>query len=220
MSEIIRQWQQRFEECVATEFEKQANDDGAHDISHLRRVWRHSQDINEQDGLNVEPLVLLAAAYFHDIVNLPKNSADRKQASRMAAEHAVTLLNSLTFPSEYLEEVKQAIESHSFSANLEAGTTAAKIIQDADRLEALGALGIARLFYVGGQMGSSLFDTKDPFANERELNDRQYAIDHFYVKLLKLADSMKTRAGQRKAEALNAVLHDFLEQLKTEIHPA
>ena len=120
---------------------------GAHDLSHLRRVWRHCMAINEQDKLGVEPLVLLAAAYFHDIVNVPKNSRDRQQASRMAAQRAITILQSIVFPSEYLDEVREAIECYSYSANLQPKSSAALIVQDADQREALG---IARVFYVAG----------------------------------------------------------------------
>jgi uncharacterized protein len=217
MAKDIDSWQQCFEEHIAIELEEQDYVDAAHDLSHVRRVWQHCLGINEQDGLSVEPLVLLAAAYFHDIVNVPKNSKDRKQASRMAAERALEILQSLEFPEKYLDEVRGAIESHSFSANLKAETSAAKIVQDADRLEALGALGIARLFYVAGKMDSQLFDAEDPWAQERELNDKQYAIDHFFIKLFNIKNTMQTNTGRRKAEALTEKMQGFLEQFKLEI---
>ncbi len=217
MNADIFKWQQLFEERIAIELEQQGYEDAAHDLSHVRRVWQHCLNISKQDKLDVEPLVLLAAAYFHDVVNVPKNSKDRKQASRLAAERAVTILQSLEFPSEYLEEVKGAIESHSYSANLEAKSSAAKVVQDADRLEALGALGIARLFYVAGQMNSELFDAADPWAKERELNDKQYAIDHFYVKLFNIKKTMQTQTGRQLAEELSTKMHDYLEQFRKEI---
>ena len=170
-----------------------------------------------QDNLGVEPLVLLAAAYFHDIVNVPKNSKDREQASRLAAERAVEILQSLGFPAEHLDEISGAIQSHSYSANLTPESDAAKIVQDADRLEALGALGIARLFYVAGQMNSQLFDAEDPWAENRELNDKQYALDHFYVKLFNIKNTMLTNTGRKIADELSEKMQDFLTQFKNEI---
>lgn len=217
MSEELEKWQAQFEASVENEYKKQVHADGAHDLTHLRRVWRNCRTINEEDKLGVEPLVLLASAYFHDIVNVPKDSKERSQASRKAARLASSVLKSLEFPSEYLDEIEGAIRSHSFSAKIEAGTTAAKILQDADRLEALGALGIARVFYVAGQMNSKLFDPEDPWSERRDPDDRKYAIDHFTVKLLKIEDSMHTVSGRRIAKELSNKMRDFLYELKSEL---
>ena len=213
----LQEWQDIFEQAVNRELENQAKPDSAHDMSHLQRVWKHCDWINREDGLDVEPLVLLAAAYFHDIVNVPKDSSERSQASRLAAQRAKVILGELSFPETCLEETLDAIRCHSFSAQLQAKSTAARIVQDADRLEALGALGIARVFYVAGQMNSKLFDPVDPFANERELDDRQYALDHFFVKLLKIKSSMNTDAGRRRAGELTSRLENFMADLGKEL---
>ena len=213
----LQEWQGIFEQAVNRELENQAKPDSAHDMSHLQRVWKHCDWINREDGLDVEPLVLLAAAYFHDIVNVPKNSSERSQASRLAAQRAKVILGELSFPETCLEETLDAIRCHSFSAQLQAKSTAARIVQDADRLEALGALGIARVFYVAGQMNSKLFDPVDPFANERELDDRQYALDHFFVKLLKVKSSMNTDAGRRRAGELTSRLENFITDIGKEL---
>ncbi len=213
----LQEWQGIFEQAVSREYESHAKPDSAHDMSHLQRVWKHCDWINREDGLEVEPLVLMAAAYFHDIVNVPKDSSDRSQASSLAAERAKQLLGELSFPETCMEETLEAIRCHSFSAQLEAKSRAAQIVQDADRLEALGALGIARVFYVAGQMNSRLFDPADPFANERELDDRRYALDHFFVKLLRLKSSMHTDAGRRRAKELTSRLENFIEDLGEEL---
>ncbi|NKB37103.1 MAG: HD domain-containing protein [Gammaproteobacteria bacterium] len=217
MNKELSDWQQCFEERITYELEQQGHQDAAHDLSHVRRVWQHCQTINEQDNFQVEPLVLLAAAYFHDIVNVPKDSKDRAQASRLAAERAVEILRSLNFPAEHLNEIGGAIQSHSYSANLTPESDAAKIVQDADRLEALGALGIARLFYVAGQMNSQLFAAEDPWAKNRQLNDKQYALDHFYVKLFNIEKTMQTNTGRQRAEELSEQMQGFLNQFKKEI---
>lgn len=220
MNKELVQWKHCFEEGIARELEQQGYQDAAHDLSHVRRVWQHCQTINEQDNLGVEPLVLLAAAYFHDIVNVPKNSKDREQASRMAARRALEILRALAFPDKYLDEVSAAIESHSYSANLRPESDAAKIVQDADRLEALGALGIARLFYVAGQMNSQLFDADDPWADNRQLNDKQFAIDHFFVKLFNIEKTMQTDTGRQRAKELTEEMKKFLTQFSNEISTA
>ncbi|STF26181.1 putative phosphohydrolase [Escherichia coli] len=79
-------------------------------------------------------------------------------------------------------------------------TTEAKIVQDADRLEALGAIGLARVFAVSGALGVALFDGEDPFAQHRPLDDKRYALDHFQTKLLKLPQTMQTARGKQLAQ--------------------
>jgi uncharacterized protein len=120
------------------------------------------------------------------------------------------------FPSEKLDAVCHCIEAHSFSAAIVPQTAEAKIVQDADRMEALGAIGLARTFYVAGQMGSKLFCAEDPFAEKRALDDRQFAVDHFETKLLKLPATMKTARGKMEAEKRAAILQRFLEDLRSE----
>ena len=90
-------------------------------------------------------------------------------------------------------------------------------MQDADRLEAVGAIGIARCFLTGGSMGTPLYDPSDPFAINRELDDRSYTLDHFYCKLLGLADTMKTEAGKTEANKRTDYIKAFLLQLGSEI---
>ncbi|SFN63032.1 uncharacterized protein SAMN05216516_11256 [Izhakiella capsodis] len=89
--------------------------------------------------------------------------------------------------------------AHSFSADIRSETLEAKIVQDADRLESLGANDLARTFYVSGLLGSVLFDSEDPFATERTLNDFEWALDHFQTKLLGLPGTMQTEEGRRMA---------------------
>lgn len=117
----------------------------------------------------VEPRVILAACYFHDIVSLPKNHPERRQSSRLAARKTSDILRRdfPDFPPEHIAAVAHAIEAHSFSAEIAPQSMEAKIVQDADRLEALGAIGLARVFAVSGALGVPLFDADDPFADAR-----------------------------------------------------
>ena len=172
-----------------------ADNDGAHDSAHLDRVWRNAQLLLAHHP-EADRLVVLAASYLHDLVNLPKNDPDRAQASRRSAALAREQLAQGGFPADRLDAVAHAIEAHSFSAAIAPTTIEAKIVQDADRLDALGAVGLARLFYIAGRMGSALAHPDDPLAQERELDDRAWALDHIVVKLARLPDMMQTGAGR------------------------
>ena len=152
-------------------------------------------------------------------MNVPKDSDQRDQASRLSAEAAGPILKELGFSDEEIKAVQHMIEAHSFSAGIKPETLDAEILQDADRLEALGALGIARTFYTAGKMNSSLFHGDDPFGESRALDDRNYAVDHFKVKLLGLAETMKTDAGREVAHERKAFMERFLEELSWEISP-
>ncbi len=185
-----------------------AGSDGAHDINHLHRVWRNAQAL-----LAVHPaadeLVVMAGCYLHDLVNLPKNHPERATASRQSAALAATLLAAEGFPADRLAAVAHAIEAHSFSAAIAAETIEAKNVQDADRLDALGAVGLARLFYIAGQMGSALAHPDDPLAEHRPRDDRAYALDHIEVKLAALPGMMQTAAGRALGEERLAQLLAF-----------
>ena len=109
------------------------------------------------------------------------------------------------------------IVAHSFSANVPPESLEAKILQDADRLEAIGAIGIARVFYIAGKLNSHLFDGADPFGEARELNDKNYALDHFKLKLLGLADTMQTAAGTKLANHRTSSMRRFLDEIAEEL---
>ncbi|MBS0846938.1 phosphohydrolase [Citrobacter sp. JGM124] len=210
----LLQWQKRFEQYLQ---EHWCHDDSAHDIAHLQRVWKTAQHL--MSNTNANGLVVIAACYFHDIVNLPKDSPNRKQASSLAAEEAIRILGTFfpDFPDEYYADVAHAVRAHSFSAGIVPETLEAKIVQDADRLESLGAIGLARVFYVSGALGRPLFDSADPLAENRALDDSLYALDHFQNKLLKLPATMQTEAGKSLAEYNAHYLVQFMAKLCAEL---
>jgi uncharacterized protein len=195
------------------------SDDAAHDLKHFNRVWKTSQYINNAEGNVADLLVLLAGSYFHDYVTVPKNSPDRSKASRFSADKAVEILQNdfPDFPKDKLEDVAHAIHAHSFSAGIPPQTIEAKILQDADRMEALGAIGLARVFYTAGLFKSSLFHADDPFGTDRTLNDSQFALDHFALKLFKLPALMNTTTGKQLANCNVEYLKAFVAKLKEEI---
>jgi uncharacterized protein len=116
-----------------------------------------------------------------------------------------------------LKGVRHAIHAHSFSAGVKAETAEAMILQDADRMEAVGAIGLARVFYTAGQLSTGLFDTTDPLAERRQADDGRFALDHFQLKLLRLPAMMNTATGRRIAEERANYLRDFVERICGEI---
>src|ERR1700761_8540552 len=157
----IDQWEERFIAWYVSQGRLTA---ASHDLGHFQRVWRMARDINRREGAAADELVLLASAYFHDLVSLPKNHPDRGNASRLSADRTVQLLKERweDFPEDKLGGVWHAIHAHSYSARVEPVTAEAKILQDADRMEAVGAIGLARVFYTAGGVNGGLFDVFCP----------------------------------------------------------
>jgi uncharacterized protein len=206
--------QARYEAEVARQWADQPVD-GAHDLGHLRRVWANAKLIAMDAACDLE--ILLPAVMFHDLINLPKSHPDRAQASRLSAEAACAFLRVDGFSEAKLAGVAHAITAHSFSAAIVPETPEARVLQDADRLEALGAIGIARMFHVAGAMGGQLFDAEDPMAQRRPLDDRRFALDHIETKLLRLVDTMQTAPGRAMAEVRADWVMSFRTRLLTEL---
>ncbi|MDA5095041.1 HD domain-containing protein [Aliiroseovarius sp. KMU-50] len=190
--------------------------DAAHDLAHADRVWLNARIIARGEGV-ARCDQLMAACYLHDLVTLPKNDPARHRASYLSAKAARPLLTRLGFSTGETDEVCHAIEAHSFSADIPCDTLLAKVVQDADRIESLGAIGLARCFAVSGVLGRPLFHGEDPFGETRELDDTAYAVDHFRLKLLSLPDQMKTETGRGLARSRAEVLRRFLMDLAGEL---
>lgn len=176
-----------------------ATGDAAHDLQHLQRVWASAQVLLARSP-GADPLVVMAACFLHDLVNLPKDAPDRAQASKRSAQLARRQLAWLGFPPEKLDAVAHAIEAHSYSAAIAPASLEAQLVQDADRLDALGAVGLARMFYISGRMGRALAHPTDPLARRRARDDMAYALDHIEEKLAKLPGMMQTAAGRALAQ--------------------
>lgn len=141
--------------------------DGSHDLAHIHRVFRNAMRIHAGEG--GDGTVLAASVLLHDCVAVEKNSPLRAQASRLAAEKASGVLAGLGWKKQDIDAVTHAIITHSFSANIEPQTLEAKILQDADRLDAIGMVGAARCFYIAGRMGSALYDPSTPWRRNGRL---------------------------------------------------
>lgn len=191
------------------------SDDPAHDWPHIGRVAATAKKLAEGQKVHLE--CILAAVYCHDLVNLPKNHPDRAKASELAAEKATPMLKEVGFNQKEISVIQTAIIEHSFSKGLRPSNLESAIVQDADRLDALGAIGILRCASVNTMMKSKYYDPFDPFADGRELNDKEFMVDHYYVKLFKLPGLMATEAGKKEGILRVEFMKTFLARLGKEI---
>ena len=189
--------------------------DAAHDREHIRRVVSTARRLAAAEGADLA--VVVPAAWLHDCVVVPKDSPQRSQASTLAARAAGDFLHGVGYPEVHLPAIEHAIAAHSFSAAIQPRTIEARVVQDADRLDAIGAIGVARCLMLGGALGRRLYDPAEPFPATREPDDLANTVDHFYLKLLRLADSMTTAAGRAEARRRTLFMQQFLDQLRSEI---
>lgn len=187
--------------------------DAAHDGAHLARVARWTLACAPA----LAPGLAITAALTHDIINLPKNHPQRAQASTLAAEAVRAKLPSLGFDSAEAGAIAAAVRDHSYSRGATPETPLGAALQDADRLDALGALGILRAAAAGGSMGRALLHATDPFCTARTPDDTAYTIDHFFTKLLRLETTFHTPVGQQEAARRTAVMRAFLANLGQEV---
>ncbi|EHR0554338.1 TPA: HD domain-containing protein [Vibrio parahaemolyticus] len=189
--------------------------DAAHDIEHVKRVVKTAKQLCDEE--NADIAIVLPAAYLHDCFTYPKDHPNRKQSSAIAAKKAIAYLESIQYPQHYHDAIAHAIEAHSFSANIRPNTLEAQIVQDADRLDALGAIGVTRCIQVSTHFNAQLYNDNDMFAKERELNDKQFTVDHFQTKLFKIVDTMNTESAKLEANKRKAFMQTYLKQLHDEV---
>ena len=208
---MFKQYQAQCEQFISENMKT----DLAHDLLHVKRVVKLATLIAEDEQADLN--IVLPAAWLHDCVSYPKDHPLRSQSSLHAADKAIVFLRSLDYPQQYLLAIHHAISAHSVSGEIQAASLEAKIVQDADRLDALGAIGVARCIQVSSQLQRPLYSEVDPFSDVRSLDDQQFTLDHFYKKLLRLKDAMNTRLGRSIATQRSQFIENYLQQLATEI---
>lgn len=211
LPEGLRKWDALFSEKAKDLY---PSSDPSHDYLHIRRVVGAAVKFAQAEGADLN--IVLPAAYFHDFVNVPKNDPRRSQASRLSADAAAEYLASIGYPAQYLDAIRHAIAAHSFSAAIPCETIEAKVVQDADRLDGLGAIGVARCFSTSTIMQRPYYDENDVLAENRAPDDKSYAVDHFFVKLFKTAETLQTQAARAEGARRVAFMKTYLEQLKSE----
>jgi uncharacterized protein len=189
--------------------------DGSHDLTHVARVWNFVRRLQSCEGGDLQ--ILFAATFLHDCVHVEKNHPDRHVASRRSATRAAVALTEQGWAKDRVAEMYHAIEAHSLSAGMTPRTIEARILQDADRLDATGLVGIARCFYVAGRIGSALYDAADPTGHYREYDDMAYALDHFETRLLCDTADFQTATARYLADHRVRLIAQFRDQFLREV---
>ena len=194
-----------------------ANAEGGHDWFHIERVYNNAMHIAK--GEPVDELVVALGALLHDIADSKFFNGDETVAPKIATEFLI----SQNCDSAVIEHVVQIIKNISFKGGNKAQEFTSPeldVVQDADRLDAIGAIGIARTFNYGGFKNRKLYDPEvkpqlDMTVDEYKKSSAP-TINHFYEKLLLLKDRMNTKTGKKIAEKRHAYMEGFLEQFYRE----
>ncbi len=194
------------------------NQDPSHDAQHVLRVTRWTVRLAKEQGVPQRRAIV--AGLLHDFINIPKDSQERHLASTYSAQEAQRLLKDFDFTPEEITAIADAIRDHSFSRGATPESALGKALQDADRLDALGAIGLFRTTTVGAYMKTSYAHPQDPWGISRTWDDKTYTVDHFFVKLLRLPQGMHTQMARKEAQRRTAQMWDFLEALGEQIGSA
>lgn len=192
-----------------------ADADPAHDILHVRRVAALARSIAEAEGADV--FVAVAAALLHELVNLPKNHPDSSRSGDLCAEAAAALLRAEAVEPARAAEICACIRDHAFSKGVLPTTLAARVLQDADRLDAIGALGVARCFATCNAMRTPFYSERDPLCRERDPDDKRFGLDHFFKKLLRIPEGLHTASARRLAAPRVALMQAYLQHFEREL---
>jgi len=189
--------------------------DPAHDLSHIMRVFELCERMGPAEGADME--VLLAAALLHDVGCTPKHLGRDADSEGRSLRIAADVLAKVNMVETDRRRVLACIEAHGFSKAKDPPSLEGAILQDADRLDAMGAIGIARTFLVSGATGRPIYDVEDPLAVKRQVDDKRFGLDHFERKLLLLKDGMHTASAKVLAEGRHMYLLGFRDQLIAEL---
>jgi uncharacterized protein len=212
---------QHKEELIAICKELASKDDPAHDFLHLLRVLGNAERISQIEGGDLD--IIIPAALFHDIVIYPKDHLRSKFANEESAEKAKEILTKLSwYPQEKILNVMNAIKHCSYSKNLSKESLEEYIVQDADFLESVGTIAVARTFVSTGQMKRAMYCLEDIEGHHRDLVQvvSAYALDLFPARLFKVRERMHTKTAkeiaQKREETMKHFYDAFLAEIKGE----
>lgn len=188
--------------------------DPSHDWLHVKRVENLSDKIAEKE--DVDQKVVKLAALLHDIGREKESKGEIEDHSSWGAKKSKEILRSYGFKEELLEKVAHCVNSHRYSTGPEPETREAKVLCDADNLDAIGAVGVARTFSVGGEMGNPLADPDTPIEQD-QTSTGENSLNHFYKKILNLKERMYTESGKEIAEERHDFTEEFVNRMEEEI---
>jgi len=202
------------EKLVAIVRDKISNDI-SHDFGHISRVEKLAEKIAKAEGGDLD--VVVPAALFHDIV-VYKGTSNSKNEHEESSNIAKKVLSNIKeYPKEKIKDVFYSISVCSFSKNIKPNLLEAKILQDADLLEATGAISIMRTFGSSSIMNKGFYDFNDPFCINRVPDDKKYAIDLFFTRLLVAHKRMHTKTAKNMAKRRTEFVKKFLSEFKSEL---
>ncbi|NEU55320.1 HD domain-containing protein [Halorussus sp. MSC15.2] len=186
----------------------------AHDWHHVERVARIAETLTEEYDADED--VLFAAVWLHDIGRAREDRGEIDDHAEWGAREAGEILRDLGADAETVEAVQHCVRAHRYSNDVEPETREAEILSDADNLDALGAVGIARCFSYGGELGSPIHDPDlPPEADDSPVGETQF--NHLHKKVLALPERMYTEAGREVAEERRAYVAEFAERFEREV---
>jgi uncharacterized protein len=189
---------------------------GSHDWEHTLRVYRLAEHIGKVEQANLE--IVLLAALLHDIGRHHQDISNGKVChAKKGAEMAREILTKENLPEEKIEQISHCISSHRFRDNNKPQTLEAKVVFDADKLDAIGAVGVGRAFLFAGEVGAKLHNPHADIANTEAYTKEDTAYREFMVKLRKVKDRMLTSEGRRLARERHRFMVDFFERLNQEV---
>jgi uncharacterized protein len=195
--------------------------DVAHDGEHVLRVYRWAVRLAPEADADVD--LAGAAALVHDLVHVPKDSEHRCIAAEISARESLAPLSQAGYSAPEVSEIFAAVATSNWSRGKAPDNALGIVLQDADRLDAIGAIGIARCFSTAQAMSKEeapgrFYHPEDPTASSgRELDDRQQALDHFYRKVLKLREGFRLPSAQAEATRRHAFLEHFIEEFLADV---
>jgi uncharacterized protein len=187
----------------------------AHDFFHVERVVANAIAIARAEGAS--EAISGTAALLHELFTLPKSHPDSSRAGDICAEHAHALLGREGAPAALVPAVCAAIRDHAFSKGVVPDALESRVMQDADRLDALGAIGLARMWATCADMKRPFYSPDDPFCASRPPDDKSWGLDHVFKKLLLVPERLHLATSRAMAEDRVAFIHAFLAQLRGEI---
>ncbi|SIS15299.1 HD domain-containing protein [Natronorubrum thiooxidans] len=190
----------------------------AHDWHHVRRVETLAETLLERHSQSesIDGRVVRLAVVLHDIGREREDRGEIDDHAIWGSQEAGRILESVGADTETIEQVKHCIRSHRYSNATEPETLEAKLVSDADNLDALGAVGIARVFAHGGALGTPLYDPEVPVADD-DTAAGQTQYNHLYTKILELPDQMYTDVGRERADTRCRFVREYLEQFEGEL---
>jgi uncharacterized protein len=187
----------------------------AHDFLHVTRVVEHARVLARAEG--GDEAICLVAALLHEVFTYPKDHPSAAMAGDVCAEVAAELLQREGATAELVENATRAIRDHAFSKGVVPSSVEGKILQDADRLDALGAIGLARMWATCAEMKRPFYSTEDPFCRVRAPDDKAWGLDLVFKKLLRLEERLHTETARSMARGRSDFLRLYLRELEREL---